>query len=151
MELDFFVQSSAFLWSIPFGFACGGVYEIFRLIRAVFNLKRLSLFLLDFFFMLLMFSALYVYTLAMLYGYIRLYIFVGAGVGFWIYSITLGRLLSMLYRPLIKYLKEFLRKIASKIKKILKKLLKRLSELLYNRDNKKEVKEQTAQKESDEG
>ena len=78
MELTFAQQSTAFLWSVVLGIALGVVYGIFRFIRTALNFKKIATVISDIIYMMIVFSAIFFFSIAYLMGYIRVYVFVGA-------------------------------------------------------------------------
>lgn len=83
MEIDFYIQSQAFLYSLLFGVGLGMLYGIFKFIRVAFLSTKTAVIIADIIFMLIASIALFLYSLAMLYGYVRIYIVFGALCGFW--------------------------------------------------------------------
>jgi len=78
MEIDFYIQSQAFLYSLLFGVGLGILYGIFKFIRVAFLSTKTAVIIADIIFMLIASIALFLYSLAMLYGYVRIYIVFGA-------------------------------------------------------------------------
>lgn len=132
MELTFYQQSVAFMYSVLLGLALGVIYGVLKIIRIAFFSNKISVFISDIFFMLVAAMSVFYFSLAFLYGYIRIYVFIGCITGFLLYRCTLGKVTSMLYCPLINFIKKILGKIKLKLKKITKKLLKIANKILYN-------------------
>lgn len=65
-------------------------------------------------------------------GFVRVFVMFGSIMGFLVCRLTMGRLLSLVYCPLICFSKRLCVKISRKIKKNLKKLLKNSNKILYN-------------------
>ena len=120
MEIDFYIQSQAFLYSLLFGVGLG----VFKFIRVAFLSTKTAVIIADIIFMLIASIALFLYSLAMLYGYVRIYIVFGALCGFLAYRFSLGKLISRIYCPIINAINVIIQKIKTKFKKITKKLLK---------------------------
>ena len=89
MEIDFYIQSQAFLYSLLFGVGLGMLYGIFKFIRVAFLSTKTAVIIADIIFMLIASVALFLYSLAMLYGYVRIYIVFGALCGFLAYRFSL--------------------------------------------------------------
>ena len=134
MEIDFYIQSQAFLYSLLFGVGLGMLYGIFKFIRVAF--LSTAVIIADIIFMLIASIALFLYSLAMLYGYVRIYIVFGALCGFLAYRFSLGKLISRIYCPIINAINVIIQKIKTKFKKITKKLLKSSNNILYNMSKK---------------
>ena len=140
MEIDFYIQSQAFLYSLLFGVGLGMLYGVFKFIRVAFLSTKTAVIIADIIFMLIASIALFLYSLAMLYGYVRIYIVFGALCGFLAYRFSLGKLISRIYCPIINAINVIIQKIKTKFKKITKKLLKSSNNILYNMSKKKEKK-----------
>lgn len=132
MEQSFAVQSTAFLYSLPLGAVLGIIYGIIALLRKTLNLKKGTVIALDITFMLLCAVSIFYFSLGFLDGYIRVYVIFGAGLGFFIYRLTIGRLLQGILNPIISWIKRIIVAIFTKIKNIAKKLLKIGYHILYN-------------------
>ncbi len=132
MEQSFAVQSTAFLYSLPLGAVLGVIYGIIALLRKTLNLKKGTVIALDITFMLLCAVSIFYFSLGFLDGYIRVYVIFGAGLGFFIYRLTIGRLLQRILNPIISWIKRIIVAIFTKIKNIAKKLLKIGYHILYN-------------------
>ena len=132
MEQSFAVQSTAFLYSLPVGAVLGIIYGIIALLRKTLNLKKGTVIALDITFMLLCAVSIFYFSLGFLDGYIRVYVIFGAGLGFFIYRLTIGRLLQGILNPIISWIKRIIVAIFTKIKNIAKKLLKIGYHILYN-------------------
>ena len=131
MEIDFYVQSRAFLYSLLLGVALGILYGAFKFIRTAFLSTKPAVIISDIAFMIVASLALFFYSLAMLYGYVRIYVVFGALCGFAAYRFSLGKLISRIYCP-INALNVANKKIRTKFKKITEKLLKIGNNILYN-------------------
>ena len=132
MEQSFAVQSTAFLYSLPLGAVLGIIYGIIALLRKTLNLKKGTVIALDITFMLLCAVSIFYFSLGFLDGYIRVYVIFGVGLGFFIYRLTIGRLLQRILNPIISWIKRIIVAIFTKIKNIAKKLLKIGYHILYN-------------------
>lgn len=132
MEQSFAVQSTAFLYSIPLGAVLGIIYGVLALLRHTLSLKKSAVIALDITFMLLCAVSIFYFSLGFLDGYIRVYVIFGAGLGFFIYRLTIGRLLQRILNPILSWIKRIIVAIFTKIKLIAKKLLKIGYHILYN-------------------
>ena len=112
MEIDFYIQSQAFLYSLLFGVGLGMLYGIFKFIST-----KTAVIIADIIFMLIASIALFLYSLAMLYGYVRIYIVFGALCGFLAYRFSLGKLISRIYCPIINAINVIIQKIKTKFKR----------------------------------
>ena len=132
LELTFIQQSIAFLYSLLLGITLGVVYEIFKIIRLAFCCKKSSIFIIDLIYMLIASFSLFVFSIAFLQGHTRVYLIFGCFIGLFVFKLTIGRLFSKIYCPLIINIKKLSNKIIFIFKKITKKLLKIGHKILYN-------------------
>lgn len=139
MELTFAQQSAAFLYSLILGVGFGIVYAPFKMFRLAFCSKKSSVVAVDVLFMILVSIIIYYFSLVFIMGYVRIYVFAGCLLGFLIYRLTLGRLFSHIYVPVIKFLKKVTNKIVQKLKNFTKKLLKITRNILYNIINRSSI------------
>lgn len=132
MEYDFIQQSNSFLLSFLLGVSLWLFYEIFKLFRALFNIRGLMLFIFDLLFMIISSITTYLFALAFLNGSVRVFIVFGISLSFFITHFTIGKYFDKLLIKLICVFKKFFNKIINLFKKIIKKLLKILYNVLYN-------------------
>lgn len=132
MELTFSQQTTAFLYSLIFGTAAGLFYDIFKIIRMTFCKSKISVFVLDLIYVLIVSLNLFIFSAAYMFGFVRVFVMFGSIIGFLVCRLTVGRLLPLVYCPLIYFGERICVKISRKIKKILKKLLKNSNKILYN-------------------
>lgn len=139
MELTFAQQSEAFIYSLILGVGFGIIYAPFKMFRLAFCLKKSSIIAVDIIYMLCVSIIIYYFSLVFIMGYVRIYIFAGSLLGFLAYRLTLGRVFSRIYVPVIKFLKRIINKIMHKLKKFTKKLLKITRDILYNIINRSSI------------
>ena len=132
MELTFAQQSTAFLCSLVFGAAAGLLYDIFKIIRMTLCKGKASVFVTDFLYVFIVSLNLFIFSVAYMLGFFRVFVTVGS-------FLTLGRLLSLVYCPMIRFTESVCVKISRKIKKNLKKLLKNSNNILYNEGKNKGI------------
>ena len=132
MELTFAQQSAAFALSIVMGLGLGLLYGLLKFLRFLFSPARVAVFVLDVLFMLVWALGGFLFSLAYLRGYVRLYVFAGSLLGFLAYRLTLGRLLCRIYQPVVGLLKKVSQKIFEKLKLFAAYLLKIAGKILYN-------------------
>ena len=132
MELSFAQQSTAFLYSIPLGAALGVIYGALALLRYTFSVKKAAVITLDILYMLCCSFCIFFFSLGYLDGYIRVYVIFGCLTGFFIYRLTIGRVLQRILNPIFRTARRIIAAILTKIKIIAKKLLKIGCEILYN-------------------
>lgn len=173
MHLDTFFSVSEhtalFLLSVVLGAALGIVYDCFRVLRIVFPpaAKRNAVIAEDIIFWLIYGFCVFCYAAAYARGQIRFFMFFGSLIGFVLYIVTIGNMItgvirrtfdivykilhkvySLLIEPIVK-LKEklcqkfvpvFVRnhKIKKRIKRSVKNLLKNAASLVYNKNAKLE-------------
>ena len=132
MELTFAQQSTAFLYSLIFGVAAGLLYDIFKIIRMTLCKGKISVFVVDFLYVFIVSLNLFIFSVAYMLGFFRVFVMLGSIFGFIVCRLTLGRLLSLVYCPMIRFTGRVCTKFSQKIKKNLKKLLKNSNKILYN-------------------
>ena len=154
------------LWEVflsgGMGFLLGGYYDVFRIWRKTAHSSAVTVFLQDCFFFASSAVVVFLFSLAMTDGVVRLYVLIGVLAGFWAYRHTVGNVLLQMVCLILRWLKtgnawirrvvsvpffyvktvlcracgkvwEKYRKIAKKSKEILKKGLQPIRKLLYNR------------------
>ena len=132
LELTFIQQSIAFSYSLLLGIILGIVYEVFKIIRLALCSNKYSVFIVDIIYMLIASLSLFVFSIAFLQGYTRIYLILGSFFGLFVFKITIGRLFSKIYCPIILIIKNSSHKFQLIFKKITKKLLKSGHKILYN-------------------
>lgn len=128
-------QSVAFLYSLILGVGAGVFYGALKIIRISLCPGKAVLFILDFIFVFFTSLALYIFSIAYLIGFVRVYAIIGIVLGFAFYRMTIGRILEKVYCPVINFVHKLGFKILTKIKKFTKKLLKIAYKILYNVSN----------------
>lgn len=83
-------QTRLFLLSCGMGFLLGVLYEIFRLLRMMFSVKKRSTFIFDILYCLLATFLSFVFILTANRGAVRWYIIFGVAAGWIIYYFALG-------------------------------------------------------------
>ena len=111
------------------------LYGVFKMFRTAFSPGKIALILLDVLFMIISALSLFMFSLAYLLGFVRIYIILGALIGFLAYRSTLGMIFSKLYCPIIKFIGKVIRIFCNYFKKIAKSLLKIAHKILYNKDD----------------
>ncbi len=132
MELTFIQQSTAFLYSLILGLGIGVFYGLLKIVRTAFCPQKVTIFILDFIFMIAAALAIFIFSIAYMFGYVRIFTIIGVIIGFFAYRLSLGRLFSKVYCPVIKFIGSVINKILLKIKNFTKKLLKIAYKILYN-------------------
>ncbi len=139
MELTFIMQSTAFIYSLLLGVALGLLYSPFKILRMFFCFGKTAVFVSDIIYMLLASLAVFIFSIAFLQGYVRVYLYLGCFTGFLTYRLTIGMLFSKIYGPIFSFIRKISHKIQIKIKKFTKKLLKIGDKILYNVSNKRRI------------
>lgn len=116
-------QTSFFLLSVVLGAAMGVVYDLFRVFRIIFPpaAKTAAAAVQDVIFWLIYGFALFCYSSAVCGGELRFFMLFGSLIGFTLYIVTLGNLITGI-----------LRRIASAVGKALHKVYSALFEPLVN-------------------
>ena len=98
-------QLQQLLLSGGFGFLLGIYYELFRLWRLWFRSSPRAIFFQDLVFFVTASAATFLFDLCLSGGMFRLYLFLGIGLGFAVYYVTVGRLVMSVSRRLMRRLK----------------------------------------------
>ena len=85
-------QTRLFLLALGLGFLLGIVYDLFRVVRMAFTMRRAGVFIQDVLFFLTCAAVTFVFLLAVNQGEIRGFIIAGEGLGFLIYYFSFGLL-----------------------------------------------------------
>ena len=107
----------AFARSFGEGAALSLLFDLFRMARVHFRWKDYEVALMDLFYWLLAAPIAFLFLLRSSDGVIRWYLLTGWGVGWFLWHITLGRLLLFLWRWMTGILILFLQKVAAVIGK----------------------------------
>ncbi len=92
MNMTLEEQFRGFCLSVGMGGLLGILLDLFRLVRIFAAPSRRSQFVLDVLYMLLCSGLTFVLSLAIHYGQLRLYMFLGEGIGFAAYMFSLGQI-----------------------------------------------------------
>lgn len=161
MEITIAEQMHQLFLSCGMGFLLGIYYDVFRVARLIMHSKQRVIFFQDLLFFLSSAVFTFLFALAVMDGRLRLYLFIGEGIGFLAYYFTIGRLVmrfagtvtavivliwktfwqlvflpfrllfSLINRPALHFY-AFIKKRMQKTASILKKALKRIPNVLYN-------------------
>ena len=92
MNMTLEEQFRGFCLSVGMGGLLGILLDLFRLVRIFAAPSRRSQFVLDVLYMLLCSGLTFVLSLAIHYGQLRFYMFLGEGIGFAAYMLAFGRI-----------------------------------------------------------
>ena len=131
MEIDFYIQSQAFLYSLLFGVGLRMLYGVFKFIRVAFLSTKTAVIIADIFFMLIASIALF---------YIHLQCCTDMSE-FILYSVLCAAFWHTGFHTENSFqgycaINVIIQKIKTKFKKITKKLLKSSNNILYNMSKK---------------
>ncbi|MDD3692419.1 MAG: spore cortex biosynthesis protein YabQ [Oscillospiraceae bacterium] len=162
MEITINDQMRELLLSCGMGFILGLYYECYRVPRLVMRISKTALFIQDIVYFLSAAVLTFLFSLAIMDGRLRFYLFLGEAIGFAVYYFTVGRLVGRIAVIVVNAVKflciklskiitapfklligliysgfflllDFLKKIVHKFIIFLKKCLKRIRLILYNR------------------
>lgn len=94
METSLAVQLQQCFLSCGLGFLLGLYYDVFRIARVIVPPSHRALFLQDIFFFASSAVITFLFSLAVMEGRLRLYLFLGEAAGFFAYYFTLGRVVT---------------------------------------------------------
>lgn len=165
-------QTRLFLLALGLGFLLGVLYDLFRVVRMAFTMRRVGVFIQDVLFFLTCAAVTFIFLLAVNQGEIRGFVIAGEGLGFLIYYFSFGllamrvssflvhtirklfHLISLPFRAFFRLLRRLFGKIGISVKKTSKKIakkskfnLKHHKTLLYNLIKKAGGKKQQKRKE----
>lgn len=115
MEFTINDQIRELFLSCGMGFILGFYYEIFRVPRLVLRSGKKALFFQDFFFCLSAAVITFLFSLAVMDGRLRLYLFLGEAIGFAAYYFTVGRLVVRFSVTAVNFVRLFIAKAWSVI------------------------------------
>lgn len=108
-------QAMQFLLSAVMGAALGVVYDFFRVLRIVFPIasKKAILCLCDIIFMLICGTAVFVFDLMFCRGQVRFFCLLGTALGFILYLLSLGSVVTGCLKSIVKLISKVLQKVYS--------------------------------------
>lgn len=110
MSTEVYFSTKEELWI--FGCACllgvffGIVYDLLRVVRATFRHNHVLVFFEDFFYMLFVSFCYFIFTVQLVRGRIRLFVFAGNTAGFFLWHYTVGNLFVFILRKVIGEVKK---------------------------------------------
>ncbi len=120
-------RSGVFLYAVLCGLVIGGVYDVFRIMRAVWCGGRTRMFFDDVLFCVLSAILFAVFCFNASFGVVRLFLALGVLFGFFTYRFSIG----LLTVPLVKKLKAFIRPYFVSMCCAVKTRVERLRSLRY--------------------
>ncbi len=136
MEIDFYIQSQAFLYSLLFGVGLGMLYGVFKFIRAAFLSTKTAVIIADIIFMLIASIGCFYIHLQCCTDMSEFILYSVLCAAFWHTGFHSENSFSRIYCPIINAINVIIQKIKTKFKKITKKLLKSSNNILYNMSKK---------------
>jgi len=121
-----FVQTSLALWAFVAGLFLCAVYDVFRVLRLRRKVNGLVLFLADFAFCLVCTAVMLVLFFNLSFGKVRVYAFVFAVLGFFLWRKTVG----LLFVTLVGKVIDFINGVALAVRTCLKRMLLNASRYL---------------------
>lgn len=115
-------QTRLFLLALGLGFLLGVVYDLFRIVRMAFTMRRVGVFLQDILFFLTCAAATFLFLLAVNQGEIRGFIIAGEALGFLIYYFSFGMLAVRVSGFLIRTIRRFFHLIFTPFRVLLRLL-----------------------------
>ena len=131
MAIDFETLMLFFVYSLIVGAAIGVYYDVFRIIRIVLPKSVVLIFFEDLIFCLSAGAIMSVFIFNAGFGIVRGYAVLGAGIGFTVYYLTIGKLVYRLSELIIDFLRKALRFIAGLIAAPFVAAVKGLKKLLH--------------------
>lgn len=142
-EISILNQWSTFVYSLVLGCLLCFVYDLFKIDRLIFKRSIVFIFFEDILFWIisgfLVFSFLIIYT----NGQVRVFVLVGALLGFFVYKITVSKFIMYVITPIKKLIKfiscnynRAISKLSTHIDNIFKKLKKSIINVFINKKRK---------------
>ena len=116
------LEIKLFLGSMVLGALLGGVYDLLRALRMTLRHPPLIVFFEDAVFTVFCGCAYYSYCTELCRGEIRLFVLIGAAIGFAAYILTLGRFVSRAVSAAVMLAKNFSKLLGNMLKKLLEVL-----------------------------
>lgn len=132
-------QSVAVLFALCFGVALGLIYDVFRILCAVFRKYKYFQFVSDVCFMLIFTFSTVIFSIGFYRGNPRYFIILGEIIGILGYRFTVGRVSLRVFRKIIEKIRRILKFFTDFFIKNTKKLLHLRHKMLYNKHRKKGV------------
>lgn len=115
MAIEFETLMLFFVYSLIVGAAIGVYYDVFRIIRIVLPKSLVLIFFEDLIFCVSAGAFMSIFIFNAGFGIVRGYAVIGAGIGFTVYYLTIGKLVYRLSELIIGFLRKALRFIAGLI------------------------------------
>lgn len=141
-------QSKIFALSLGFGFLIGIFYDVLRLFRLLCSDSKKVFFVFDLVYTVAAAVATFLFLLTVTGGSVRAYVLLGELLGFLIYFVTLGTLLSTFFERIVAFLKRSFSKIATGSKHLFHRIFAPFRRLFLKKAKKAEKKAQFSIKKS---
>ena len=119
MQLETFFtisqQTSQFLLSVVMGALLGTAYDLFRVLRIVFPIarKKAAVCAGDIIFMIICGTTVLTFAIMFCRGQVRFFCIVGAMLGFILYILSLGSLVTCIIKAIVSFIGKLLQKVYS--------------------------------------
>ena len=114
-------QVQIFLYSLVLGLILGIIYDIFRIFRLTFNVKKWGIFFQDILYFITISLVSFSFIIIFNKGEVRYYIIIGQLIGGVIYYISLGRIVYKYSKNLLWHINRFFRNLFFPLKVIFNK------------------------------
>lgn len=121
-ELPVITQGYYFLVTLMLGGGAGLIFDFYRTCRSFWKPPRKFTFFIDLFFSIFITLLVFLVLLATNWGEVRLYVFIGIGLGWILYNLTLSKYFLLVYEKILKvflFLCRVLLRIINSIKNFL--------------------------------
>ena len=116
-------QTWLFLWACVIGVGLGIVYDFFRVFRILINHNQTAVFVEDVVYTFFFAMTLFVYSTERARGELRFFIFLGAFLGFVVYTLTVGYIIVSIIRRVVTFIYKILHAVYIRISVPVKKLV----------------------------
>lgn len=125
-------QTAYFLSSLLFGAAIGVFYDVFRIVRLIFNNTKKVTLISDILFFSVIGITSSIFSIPFNSVGVRMFVIVGELIGFLVYRFTFGEISIKFYSLIIKLFKKFFTKSTKILKNFFNILLKMAAFMVYN-------------------
>lgn len=117
-------QLNLFLISCAFGFPIGVIYDVFRVIRIMFIHGKIAVLIEDIIFFMIYGVFIMSFTITAARSEFRFYYIFGNMLGFVLYFVTLGNIITKFLKMIIQAVKKLIKRPAKKIALICEKIFR---------------------------
>lgn len=138
-EITIKEQLLSFMYANLMGLALSIIFDLFRTLRKSFTHGKIAVFIEDVLFFTIAQFITFMLLMARCNGEVRAYIIIGIIIGFFIYRVTVSRIVLPISVLIFKFIIKIFIKIGSLASKYLLKIIKRVKKLLKRKNTDKKL------------